>query len=147
VGVESADSHKLGADPGNLSKLLFLIGLAFVVTPWASPPAALALGLMFGLTVTHPYRALSESLSKVLLKICVIGLGFGMDLRKVLEAGRSGFLYTFLGICFVLVGELVAGQASESPSEKQLPDLIGCPYLSLEFPDTRGHSQTLCLHW
>jgi uncharacterized membrane protein YadS len=47
--------------------------------------------------------ALSESLSKVLLKVCVVGLGFGMDLREVVGAGRSGFLYTFLGICFGLL--------------------------------------------
>jgi uncharacterized integral membrane protein (TIGR00698 family) len=125
VGVESADSQKLGADRGNLSKLLFLIGLAFAVTPWASPPAALALGLLFGLTVTHPYRALSESLSKVLLKICVIGLGFGMDLRKVLEAGRSGFLYTFLGICFVLVGGLVLGRLLRVPQRNSFLISVG----------------------
>src|SRR5687767_12567588 len=33
-----------------------------------------------------------------------------MDLREVLEAGRSGFLYTFLGICFVLAAGLALGR-------------------------------------
>ena len=125
MGVESTDSDKLRAKTGNFSKLLFLVGLAFVVTPWASPPAALALGIAFGLTVAHLYRVLSESLSKVLLKICVIGLGFGMDLRKVLEAGRSGFLYTFLSICFVLVGGLVLGRLVRVPQRNSFLISVG----------------------
>ena len=108
--VQTTESHKPGIEATNLLKLLFLVGLAFAATPWASPPAALALGLLFGLTVAHPWRSLSESLSKVLLKVCVVGLGFGMDLREVLEVGRSAFVYTFLGICFVLVAGLALGR-------------------------------------
>ena len=44
-----------------------------------------------------------------------MGLGFGMNLHQVLRAGRSGFLYTAVGIAFALIvgtalGKLVAVQ-------------------------------------
>jgi uncharacterized integral membrane protein (TIGR00698 family) len=36
------------------------------------------------------------------LQASVVALGFGMDLYQVLKAGRSGFIYTALGIAFAL---------------------------------------------
>jgi uncharacterized integral membrane protein (TIGR00698 family) len=102
VKARIADPPSLSAKKGNWPKLLFIAGLVFVLTPWASPPLALTLGLVFGLTMTHPFHSFSQSLSKILLQVCVVGLGFGINLHEVLEVGRSGFLYTFIGICFVL---------------------------------------------
>jgi uncharacterized integral membrane protein (TIGR00698 family) len=75
----------------------------FVVTPWASPPIALALGLSFGLIFANPYAKQVHKLSKRLLQVCVVGLGFSMNLHEVLKIGRSGFLYTILGIGFVMI--------------------------------------------
>lgn len=78
-------------------KLLFfilLVGIAFI----NSPPLALALGIVFGLFLPHPYPKQTKSVSKTLLQVCVVGLGFGMNLHDVLRAGKSGFLYTALGI-------------------------------------------------
>jgi uncharacterized integral membrane protein (TIGR00698 family) len=93
-----------------LVKYLFLSGLIFSLTPWASPPVALALGLAFGLTFNHPFQAGSRKLSKQLLQICVVGLGFGMNLPQVLQAGREGLLYTALSILFVLTLGLLLGR-------------------------------------
>jgi uncharacterized integral membrane protein (TIGR00698 family) len=50
------------------------------------------------------------------LQAAVVGLGFGMNLHQVLRAGRSGFLYTAVGIAFALIvgtaiGKMVAVQA------------------------------------
>jgi uncharacterized integral membrane protein (TIGR00698 family) len=118
VKPRTVDLSSLSARTGNRPKLLFIAGLAFVLTPWVSPPLALSLGLVFGLTMMHPFHSFSRSMSKILLQVCVVGLGFGMNLHEVLEVGRSGFLYTFLSICFVLaagwaLGRLLkVGQAS-----------------------------------
>ncbi len=75
----------------------------FALTRWGSPPLALALGLSFGLIFANPYAGQVHKLSKRLLQFCVVGLGFGMNLHEVLKVGRSGFLYTILGISFVMV--------------------------------------------
>src|ERR1035441_4521635 len=85
------------------SKILFVLGLAFCLTPWASPPLALVAGLFFGAIASHPYPGESRQISKYLLQAAVVGLGFGMNLQQVLRAGRSGFLYTAVRIAFALI--------------------------------------------
>jgi uncharacterized integral membrane protein (TIGR00698 family) len=85
------------------SKLLFIGGLIFCATPWASPPLALLAGLIFGAIAEHPYPGETRNVSKLLLQAAVVGLGFGMNLQQVLRAGSSGFLYTAIGIAFALV--------------------------------------------
>ncbi len=91
------------------SKILFALGLAFCLTPWASPPLALVAGLVFGAIASHPYPGESKQISKYLLQAAVVGLGFGMNLQQVLRAGRSGFVYTAVGIAFALmVGTIIA---------------------------------------
>ena len=92
------------------SKILFVLGLVFCFTPWASPPLALVAGLVFGTIATHPYPGESRQISKYLLQAAVVGLGFGMNLRQVLRAGRSGFLYTAVGITFALIVGTVIGK-------------------------------------
>ena len=67
-----------------------------------SPPLALAAGLAYGFTFVHPYHLDARRLSKLLLQVSVVGLGFGMDLHEVLHAGRSGFLYTAISITFAM---------------------------------------------
>lgn len=85
------------------AKILFICGFLFALTPWASPPVALAVGLALGLTVGNPYRKGLRSLTKYLLQASVVGLGFGMNLQQVLRAGRSGFVYTAIGISFAML--------------------------------------------
>lgn len=93
-----------------MSRILFFTGLILALTPWSSPPAALALGLLFGLLVQHPFPKRAKSVSKTLLQLSVIGLGFGMNLGEVVRAGRSGFIYTALGIGFTLGVGLLLGR-------------------------------------
>src|SRR6516225_3304997 len=98
------------------SKILFVLGLAFCLTHWASPPAALLAGLCFGAIASHPYPGESRQISKYLLQAAVIGLGFGMNLHQVLRAGSSGFLYTAVGIAFALsVGTAIGKLAHVHP--------------------------------
>ena len=98
------------------SKILFVVGLVFCLTPWASPPLALVAGLVFGAIATHPYPGESRHVSKYLLQAAVVGLGFGMNLHQVLRAGRSGFVYTAVGIGFaLLVGTLLGRLVTVQP--------------------------------
>ena len=69
---------------------IFCCAAAFCLTPWASPPVALALGAFLALTHENPFAHLGRQVSATLLQICVVLLGFGMDLPAVLRAGASG---------------------------------------------------------
>lgn len=84
------------------SRVLFFLALIFSLSPWASPPLALLAGLVFASVAVHPFPAQARSASKWLLQGSVVGLGFGMTLQQVLRAGRSGVLYTAVGIVFAL---------------------------------------------
>jgi uncharacterized integral membrane protein (TIGR00698 family) len=91
------------------AKIIFLLLLLFSFTEWASPPLALASGLALGLTLGNPFENQTRQSTKWLLQASVVGLGFGMNLYDVIKAGRSGFLYTALGITFALaVGILLS---------------------------------------
>ena len=91
-------------------KTLFFVGLICAASGFLSPPIALLIGLIFGLTIAHPYPADSGELAKFLLKASVVALGFGMNLHEVLHAGRSGFLYTAGSITFALLVGLLLGR-------------------------------------
>ncbi len=94
-----------------LAKIAFLLLAAACLTPWVSPPIALALGLAFGLTLPHPWRPQAKRLTKTLLQASVVLLGFGMNLEQVLRAGRNGFVYTAIGIAFALALGMLLGAA------------------------------------
>lgn len=93
-----------------MARVLFFLGVLFSLSPFASPPLALAAGLLFGLTLVHPYAKESRTFSKFLLQGSVVALGFGMNLNDVLRAGRSGFVYTALGITFALAIGMAIGK-------------------------------------
>jgi uncharacterized integral membrane protein (TIGR00698 family) len=92
------------------AKTVFFLGLLLAASGLVSPPVALVGGIAFGFVFAHPYRAESSSLSKLLLQLSVIALGFGMNLHQVLHAGRSGFLYTAISITGVMAVGLLLGK-------------------------------------
>ena len=93
-----------------LAKILFGVGLLLSFSGYVSPPVALTAGILFGLCFTHPYISESRGIARILLQSSVVALGFGMNLHEVLKAGRSGFLYTALGISFALLTGLALGK-------------------------------------
>jgi uncharacterized integral membrane protein (TIGR00698 family) len=91
-------------------KIIFILCLLVCASSFVSPPVALAVGLMFGLALPHPYGDEAKKFSKFLLQASVVGLGFGMNLHQVVQAGRSGFLYTMFGISFALLAGMGLGK-------------------------------------
>ena len=94
------DAISLFRNTLSVSKNVFFAGLILSASGYLSPPFALAAGLIYGFTFIHPYHLDAKRLSKLLLQVSVVGLGFGMDLQQVLHAGRSGFIYTAVSITF-----------------------------------------------
>jgi uncharacterized integral membrane protein (TIGR00698 family) len=75
----------------------FILNLA-CLTPFVSPPIALALGLILAFTIGNPYRTEIQKPTKILLQVSVVLLGFGMNLGEVYKAGRDGILFTITTI-------------------------------------------------
>jgi len=86
-----------------MNKNLFFAGLILAASGLVSPPIALLGGLVYGLALAHPFHVESKRLAKFLLQASVVALGFGMNLHQVLQAGRSGFLYTAASITVAML--------------------------------------------
>jgi uncharacterized integral membrane protein (TIGR00698 family) len=97
------DTETFFEKTGCVSKNVFFIGLIIAASGLVSPPIALAGGLIYGFSFVHPFHVESKNLSRILLQLSVVGLGFGMDLGQVLQAGRSGFVYTAASISIALL--------------------------------------------
>lgn len=91
-------------------KSLFIILVILCLTPWGSPPIALALGLALSLTIGNPFHQLSGAATKYLLQASVVLLGFGMNLRSVYDAGRDGIIFTIVTIFGTLALGHVVGR-------------------------------------
>jgi uncharacterized integral membrane protein (TIGR00698 family) len=94
-------------------KVFFVLIFVASFTGWLSPPVALTFGILFGLILSNPLVNESRAGSRILLQVSVVALGFGMNLREVFKAGRSGFQYTALGIAFAIAIGLALGELLE----------------------------------
>lgn len=101
-------------------KTLFFLGLIVSASGFISPPIALAIGLLYGLLFVHSLRTESSKLARTLLQLSVIALGFGMNLFQVLRVGRSGFVYTAVGIVTSLALGLLLGRLLRVDSKAAL---------------------------
>lgn len=86
-----------------LRQVVFVLLLGFCLTPWASPPVALALGLVLAQTIGNPFVAQTKQATAKLLQLSVIGLGFGMNAHAAMQAGKEGILFTVVSILGTLV--------------------------------------------
>lgn len=84
-------------------KIIFFFLILFCLTPFASPPIALALGLGMALTIGNPFAEKTGKFNRYLLRGSVILLGFGMDLHSVIKAGKDGILFTVTTIFGTLI--------------------------------------------
>ena len=105
-------------------KNIFYAGIIVAGSGLIGPPLALAAGLAFGLSTTHTFHGESRSLSKFLLQAAVVCLGFGMNLKEVVHAGASGFMYTAISITFALILGILFGKMLQVGKTQSL--LISC---------------------
>jgi uncharacterized integral membrane protein (TIGR00698 family) len=89
-------------------KIIFITAALLSLLPLISPAIALLMGLILAQVMEHPYTAASQKATQLLLKISVIGLGFGMNIFSTIEAGKEGILFTVASIFGVLtIGYLI----------------------------------------
>ena len=91
-----------GFKPFNGKKALFLGLVILCLSPWISPAIALLLGLVVAQTIGNPIQKVNSKFSSLLLKISVVGLGFGMNVNSALDAGKEGVVITIVSITLTL---------------------------------------------
>ncbi|PTT02155.1 putative sulfate exporter family transporter [Pedobacter sp. HMWF019] len=83
-------------------KFLYFCCAIVCLLPWMSPPLALLLGIFFAQIADHPLPVFNQKATQLLLKISVVGLGFGMNVYTAMKVGMEGFLFTIVSITSIL---------------------------------------------
>ncbi|HEY5462206.1 MAG TPA: putative sulfate exporter family transporter [Hanamia sp.] len=91
-------------------EIIFVVALLFCLTPIVTPPVALLIGFAIAQFSGHPFLHLNHKATSFLLKVSVVGLGFGMNVQNALQAGKEGLLFTVASICGTLVFGLLLGK-------------------------------------
>jgi len=91
-------------------KIVFILLVLVCLSPWGSPPVALALGLLLAFTIGNPFPQVTGKPTKLLLQGSVIFLGFGMNIEAVFKAGRDGILFTIVTIFGTLILGYLVGK-------------------------------------
>jgi len=81
-----------------ISKAIYFLVIIIALTGIMNSPTALILGFVYTLTLTNPFKAQSRKLIGYLLKISVVGLGFGMLINETLATSKEGFSLTVCSI-------------------------------------------------
>lgn len=104
----------------------FVLGLLALtcLMPFVSSVTALVLGIVYAQVFEHPYAQQSKKATGLLLKISVVGLGFGMNVSSALQAGQKGFVLTVFSILTTLVLGYVLQRALGL--DKKIAYLISC---------------------
>jgi len=91
-------------------KIIYILLVVGCCTPYVSPPIALFSGLTLALTIDSPFSELNKFVSKYLLQISVVGLGFGMNLLDSVKAGSDGMFFTMFSVVSVLFIGITVGK-------------------------------------
>lgn len=99
----------------SLKRPLFFFLLLLTATPWCGPATALTAGILFSLLAGNPWPKESAVWSKRLLQWSVVGLGFGVSIVDVWQAGREAVLFTPVSILLTVAAGLVLGRMLATP--------------------------------
>ncbi len=91
-----------------LAILIALVGLAF--TQHLNAGLGLLSGLIFALTLGNPFRSFTQKWAGLILKMSVIGLGFGLDLQTLWANAQDGIWLTISTIVFAMLAGLLLGR-------------------------------------
>ncbi|HLV93392.1 MAG TPA: putative sulfate exporter family transporter [Aequorivita sp.] len=95
--------EKSNSDKSTWIKVIFIIVMVLCISGYISSPVALVGGFLFSYFLGHPFLSLNGKAVSWLLKIAVVGLGFGMNLSETFKAGKDGFILTVFSIAATLI--------------------------------------------
>jgi len=93
-----------------LKKVGFGVLMFLCLTPLVSSPIALVMGFLFTCFLGNPFAKYNHQATNWLLKVSVIGLGFGMNMGHAVDAGKQGFELTIFTIGSIILLGVILGR-------------------------------------
>lgn len=84
--------------PRNIRRVLFVLAALAAMTPYASGPIALGAGIAMALLGLTAFEPEAKRLSKILVQICVVLLGFRLGIGKLFGAAAGGLVFAIATI-------------------------------------------------
>lgn len=94
----------------NTSKIIYILAILSCALPFVDTPIALLTGIILAQIVKHPFPIISQKLSRILLQVSVVGLGFGMNAWQAIDAGKQGLIFTIFSIVSTMILGLFIGK-------------------------------------
>lgn len=108
-----------------LSLTLLILGAVFCLSPWVTSAGALALGLLAAVVVGNPFADKTHVISQKLLSYSIVGLGAGMNLISVGQAGLNGLIFTAISITITLLLGVIVAKPMKLDSETSILITVG----------------------
>lgn len=90
-------------------KTVYFLIILIALLGFINSPTALILGFIYTIIFNNPFKTHSHKAIHYLLKISVVGLGFGMFIKETLETSKEGLTLTIYSIILtVSLGLLLA---------------------------------------
>lgn len=90
-----------------ISKTVYFLLVVTTILGFVNSPTALILGFIYTVTFKNPLKKYEHKTIHYLLKISVVGLGFGMFLKETLETSKDGLGLTIYSILLTVTIGLV----------------------------------------
>jgi uncharacterized integral membrane protein (TIGR00698 family) len=103
-----------------LHKAAFAGLFLLTALPLVSSPVALVAGFFFSFIFGNPVPALTSKYSKLLLKLSVVGLGFGVNFIQVIEVGRNSIVLTLVSISTTIALGVLLGRIMGIPKNTRI---------------------------
>lgn len=85
-----------------ISKVVFFLVIILALSGLITSPIALILGFVFASIFENPFMPQTRKGINYLLKIAIVGLGFGMELVETIKTSKEGFTLTLLSIVLTI---------------------------------------------
>ncbi|WP_218599330.1 YeiH family protein [Polaribacter sp. NJDZ03] len=90
------------------SKTIYFLLVLITLLGFVNSPTALIIGFVYTIIFKNPFQTYSHKVIHYLLKISVVGLGFGMFIKETLATSKAGFGLTIYSILLtVTIGLLL----------------------------------------
>jgi uncharacterized integral membrane protein (TIGR00698 family) len=108
-----------------VARTALIVGIFFCLTPWSSAPTALALGVLLALICGNPEATRTGAYTHKILGYSILGLGAGMNLMIVGQAGLTGLGITIISIALTVAAGLALGKLVKSDAQTSLLISVG----------------------
>ena len=108
-----------------LSLVSIASGICFCLSPWSSSATALSFGVFVAVFIGNTFAEKTKIISQKLLSYSIIGLGAGMNLITVGQAGFHGLIFTVVSISLTLILGFTLGKLFSSDTETSILISVG----------------------